>query len=48
MSRPKGSTNKLTTDVKEQLRNLIDEVVNSIDVDSMDTNQFEAKSLNDL
>lgn len=39
MSRPKGSTNKLTTDVKDQLRNLIDTVVNSIDVDSMDTNQ---------
>ena len=39
MPRPKGSTNKLTSDVKEQLRNLIDEVINSIDVDSMDTNQ---------
>ena len=39
MARPKGSTNKITTEVKEQLQNLIDEVVNSIDVNSMDTNQ---------
>ena len=39
MLRPKGSQNKITTDVKEQLQNLIDEVVNSIDVNSMDTNQ---------
>ena len=39
MSRPKGSTNKITKDVKERLRNLIDDVVNSIDVDSMDTTQ---------
>ena len=39
MPRPKGSTNKITTEVKDQLQNLIDEVVNSIDVNSMDTNQ---------
>ena len=39
MPRPKGSPNKITTEVKEQLQNLIDEVVNSIDVNSMDTNQ---------
>ena len=39
MPRPKGSQNKITTEVKEQLQNLIDEVVNRIDVDSMDTNQ---------
>ena len=39
MSRPKGSANKITADVKEQLRNLIDEVINSIDVSVMDTNQ---------
>jgi hypothetical protein len=30
MPRPKGSLNKITTEVKEQLQNLIDEVVNSI------------------
>ena len=39
MPRPKGSPNKITTEVKKQLQNLIDEVVNSIDVNSMDTNQ---------
>jgi hypothetical protein len=39
MPRKKGSQNKITTEVKEQLQNLIDEVVNSIDVNSMDTNQ---------
>ena len=31
--RPKGSQNKVTTEVKEQLKNLIDEVVNRIDED---------------
>ena len=35
MPSPKGSQNKLTTEVKEQLQNLIDKVVNDIDVDSM-------------
>ena len=39
MPRPKGSPNKITTEVKEQLQSLIDEVVNSIDVNLMDTNQ---------
>ena len=39
MPRPKGSQNKITTEVKEQLQSLIDEVVNSIDVNLMDTNQ---------
>ena len=39
MPRPKGSQNKVTTEVKEQLQNLIEDVVNSIDVNSMDTNQ---------
>ena len=39
MPRPKGSQNKITTEVKEQLQNLIDEVVNSIDVDSMTPDQ---------
>ena len=39
MTRPKGSTNKITKDVKEVLQDLIESVVNSIDVDSMDTNQ---------
>ena len=39
MPRPKGSQNKITTEVKEQLQNLIDTVVNRIDVDSMTTDQ---------
>ena len=39
MPRPKGSKNRVTTEVKEQLQNLIDEVVNRIDVDSMTTDQ---------
>ena len=39
MPRPKGSTNKVTAEVKEQLQNLIDTVVNRIDVDSMTTDQ---------
>ena len=37
--RPKGSQNKLTTEVKEQLQNLIDEVINSIAVDAMTIDQ---------
>ena len=39
MPRPKGSKNKITAEVKEQLQNLIDEVVNRIDVDAMTTDQ---------
>ena len=30
MGRPKGSSNKVTTEVKERLVNLIDECINSI------------------
>ena len=39
MPRPKGSQNKITREVKEQLQNLIDTVVNRIDVDAMTTDQ---------
>ena len=39
MPRPKGSPNKITIEVKEQLQNLIDEVVNRIDVDATTTDQ---------
>ena len=39
MPRPKGSQNKLTTEVKEKLQNLIDTVVNRKDVDAMTTDQ---------
>ena len=39
MPRPKGSQNKVTKEVKVQLQNLIDEVVNRIDVDAMTIDQ---------
>ena len=35
MPRPKGSPNKITTEVKGQLQNLIDMVVNCKDVNAM-------------
>ena len=37
MPRPKGSQNKVTKEVKDKLQSLIDEVVESIDVDVMTT-----------
>ena len=39
MRRPKGSQNKVTAEVKEQLQNLIDTAVNRIDVDAMSIDQ---------
>jgi hypothetical protein len=39
MSRPTGSQNKVTTEVKDKLQSLIDEVVDSIDVNSMTTTE---------
>jgi hypothetical protein len=39
MARPKGSTNKITTEVKKQIQNLIDNFVNRIDVDAMTIDQ---------
>ena len=39
MARPQGSLNKVTSAVKEQLQSLMEQAVNSIDVNSMDTNQ---------
>jgi len=39
MPRPKGSQNKVTAAVKEQLQNLIDTVVNRIDVEAMTIDQ---------
>jgi|TARA_B110000438_G_scaffold295661_1_gene339024 hypothetical protein len=39
MPRPKGSKNKLTTEVKDKLQDLIDNVVYNIDIQTMDTNQ---------
>ena len=39
MGRLQGVPNKVTTAVKGQLQSLMEQAVNSIDVDSMDTNQ---------
>mgnify|MGYP003688811873 CR=1 FL=1 len=39
MARPKGSTNKITTEVKKQIQNLIDNFVNRIDLDAMTIDQ---------
>ena len=39
MPRPKGSQNKITTEVKNKLQSLIDEVINRIDIDAMTTDQ---------
>ena len=39
MGRIQGVPNKVTTAVKEQLQSLMEQAVNSIDVNSMDTNQ---------
>ena len=39
MPRPKGSTNRVKVEVKKQLKNLIDTVVNRTDVDAMTTDQ---------
>ena len=39
MARPKGSSNKITTEVKKQIQNLIDNFVNRIDVDAMTIDQ---------
>ena len=39
MGRIQGVPNKVTTAVKGQLQSLMEQAVNSIDVDSMDTNQ---------
>ena len=39
MPRPKGSQNKVTIEVKDKLQSLIDEVVDSIAVNSMTTTE---------
>ncbi len=39
MSRPKGSVNKLTKEVKGTLQDITDKVVYSIDINELDTNQ---------
>ena len=39
MPRPKGSPNKITSEVKEKLQLLIDDLIASLDVNELDTNQ---------
>ena len=40
MPRPKGSQNKLTSEVKERLQSLIDSIVNSIHLNDMTTSDI--------
>jgi len=39
MPRPKGSQNKITSEVKDKLQLLIDDLIASLDVKELDTNQ---------
>ena len=39
MPRPKGSSNKITSEVKDKLQLLIDDLIASLDVNDLDTNQ---------
>ena len=39
MSRPKGSPNKLTAVDKDKLQEVMDDVVSTLDIDSMTTDQ---------
>ena len=39
MPRPKGVTNKITSEVKEKLQLLIDELLESLEINKLDTNQ---------
>ena len=39
MPRPKGSPNKITSEVKDKLQLLIDDLIDSLNVKDLDTNQ---------
>ena len=39
MPRPKGSQNKVTSEVKNKLQGVMDNVVSTLDIDSMTTDQ---------
>ena len=39
MPRPKGSPNKITSELKEKLQLLIDDLIASLDVNELDANQ---------
>jgi len=39
MPRPKGSQNKITSEIKDKLQLLIDDLIASLNVNELDTNQ---------
>ena len=39
MSRPKGSPNKVTSEVRSKLQYLLDDLVDSLDLNELDANQ---------
>ena len=39
MPRPNGAPNKITSEVKEKLQLLIDELIESLEINKLDTNQ---------
>jgi hypothetical protein len=39
MPRPKGSPNKITSEVRSKLQDLLDDLIDSIDLNELDANQ---------
>ena len=39
MPRPKGSPNKVTTEVRNKLQHLLDDLIDSLDLNELDANQ---------
>ena len=39
MPRPKGSPNKVTAEVRSKLQDLLDDLINSLDLNELDANQ---------
>ena len=39
MPRPKGSQNKVTTEVRNKLQHLLDDLIDSLDLNELDSNQ---------
>ena len=39
MPRPKGSLNKITSEVKDKLHDLLEELISEINIDELDNNQ---------
>jgi len=39
MPRPKGSPNKVTTEVRNKLQHLLDDLIDSLDLNELDSNQ---------